>query len=122
MATAASAGTPNTTRPIGSSSATVYPCLTPIDRLTAAATSQAGMMTDLALEPVNRDGDEVEWLIVTVHLERLNHNGNSIKERLDLVPYATNPGGTWWITHADPQSPQPAEFEMPPHVRGLALP
>ena len=65
--------------------------------------------------PVQQDGDAIAWQIT-------NMNILSVPSELSWssVPTVDTGDGLWWVTHADPNSPQAAEFVLP-HIYGTGV-
>ncbi len=66
------------------------------------------------------DGDSIGWSVNKIKLFEINAYPTPDREWVDTTPTVDTPDGLWWIEHADPNSPDLAEFDTPPFIDGLA--
>ena len=66
------------------------------------------------------DGNSIGWSVDKIKLFEVNAAPTPDREWIDATPTVDTPDGLWWIKHADPNSPDLAEFDMPPFIDGLA--
>lgn len=71
----------------------------------------------LELHAADSDGNVIGWAIDSIELWEA---GSSPRLWADAAPEVDTPDGLWWVTHAQPSSPQSQEFDMPPYVSGMA--
>ncbi len=65
-------------------------------------------------------GNSIGWSVDKIKLFEVNADPTPDREWVDTAPTVDTPDGLWWIEHADPNSPDLAEFDMPPFIDGLA--
>ena len=75
---------------------------------------------DLALEAEDSDGGSVGWLIDSVTVTEVDASGEPTSMWTDVSPELDSPDGLWWVEHADPADPEPADFALPPLLGGTA--
>ncbi len=66
------------------------------------------------------DGDSIGWSVDEIKFFEINADPTPDREWVDPAPSVDTPDGLWWIEHADSNSPDLAEFDMPPFVDGVA--
>ncbi|MCP4246991.1 MAG: hypothetical protein GY778_08065 [bacterium] len=75
---------------------------------------------EFTLHAVGTDGGSVEWELTQLVLIEVDSDGAAAADWEDAWAAFDTTNGTWWVAHADPQSPTLAEFADPPVLNGTA--
>lgn len=68
----------------------------------------------------NSSGDDIGRSVDKVKFIEVNAEPTADREWIDTSVSFDTSDRLWWITHADPDNPALAEFDMPPLIDGLA--
>ena len=74
----------------------------------------------LSLEQADTDGDSIGWKILQIRFRQTPEAYSEERIWTDSDPNVPSSDGLWWVEHADPNDPQLAEFDTPPHLVGTA--
>ncbi len=74
----------------------------------------------LELTAVSQDGDEIAWKTTQMTRTEPGYGGARDIVWVDEDAEPDTPDAFWWVEHADPETPQDAEFDQPPAFLGTA--
>lgn len=83
--------------------------------------SPLAFVVTLTLSASSASGDSVGWSVTGAEFAEFGEYGVAITVWYDDQPNVDTPDGLWWVSHANPGSPQASEFALPPLLSGSAI-
>lgn len=84
--------------------------------------AQSDVVFEIELDITAEQGtaNAVEWSVTEARFAEIGTNGTAVDSWTDEDPAITSSNGLWWVSHDDVENPDPAEFNVPPHIEGTA--